>query len=234
MNGNINTTEKKDRGPIIIIAISILIVVCIGAYLLGNKDTILKNKQENTEVKKNDDSIKPLDLSKCLNNSTNTYSNEGKVSSSSAGLSVSVNSDKTSATLKIDWTTFGPISGEESYPSATKSYQIAGFTSKIKAAYVGDMGQDATSITLFFLMEDSTVSYMPMFIWKKDSQGNVELQMNYTNENFTVKGVLPKAKDVVELYNVNASNGSGWVTIIAATKDGSFYDLGELFTNKEF
>lgn len=234
MNGNINTTDKKDRGPIIIIAILILIVVCIGAYLLGNKDTILKNKQENTEINKNDDSIKPLDLSKCLNNSTNTYSNEGKASSSSSDLSVSVNSDKTSATLKIDWTGFGPISGEESYPNTTKSYQITGFTSKIKAAYIGDMGQDATSITLFFLMEDSTVSYMPMFIWKKDSQGNIELQMNYTGENFTVKGVLPKAKDVVELYTVNASNGSGWVTTIAATKDGSFYDLGELFTNKEF
>ncbi len=39
-------------------------------------------------------------------------------------------------------------------------------------------------------------------------------------------------KDVINLYIANASNGSGYITTIAATKDGSFYDLGLLFTNK--
>ena len=83
-------------------------------------------------------------------------------------------------------------------------------------------------------MEDNTVSYMPMFIWKKDTQGNGYSQMNYTNDNFVIKGVLPTAKDVINLYIANASNGSGYITTIAATKDGSFYDLGLLFTNKDY
>lgn len=52
--------------------------------------------------------------------------------------------------------------------------------------------------------------------------------MNYTDNNFTVTGLLPKVKDVVNLYVSSAS------TTIGATKDGSFYDLGELFTNKDF
>ena len=58
--------------------------------------------------------------------------------------------------------------------------------------------------------------------------------MNYTNDNFVIKGVLPTAKDVINLYIANASNDSGYITTIAATKDGSFYDLGLLFTNKDY
>lgn len=54
-----------------------------------------------------------------------------------------------------------------------KAYQITGFTSKVKNAYVGSIGQDITGVTLFFLMEDSTVSYMPMFVLKKDDLGNI-------------------------------------------------------------
>ena len=83
-------------------------------------------------------------------------------------------------------------------------------------------------------MENNTVSYMPMFIWKQDTQGNIYQVMNYTNDNFVIKGVLPTAKDVINLYIANASNGSGYITTIAATKDGSFYDLGLLFTNKDY
>lgn len=147
---------------------------------------------------------------------------------------MSINQDKMSVTLNIDWATFGPISGATAYVGTVKTYQITGFTSKVKSAYIGDVGQDATGITLFFLMEDNTVSYMPMFIWKQDTQGNGYSQMNYTNDNFVIKGVLPTAKDVINLYIASASNGSGYITTIAATKDGSFYDLGLLFTNKDY
>lgn len=251
MDGNVTIKEKKSKGPVIIIIILVLVVVGLSAYILSDKGIIFTNKEEKTESNKKDttktdkkdnndsttkeeDTIKPLNLSKCLNNSTNTYSDKSEAPTSKYGLSMSVNQDKMSVTLTIDWATFGPISGASAYASTEETYQVTGFTSKVKAAYIGDVGQDATGITLFFLMEDSTVSYMPMFIWKKDTQGNGYSQMNYTNDNFVIKDVLPTAKDVINLYTVNASNGSGWITTIAATKDGSFYDLGELFTNKEF
>ena len=253
MNGNITIKEKKSKGPVIIIIILVLVIVGLSTYILSDKGIIFTNKEEKTEsnkkntttktdkntnsddnTTKEEDTIKPLDLSKCLNNSTNTYSNQSEAPASKYGLSMSINQDKMSVTLNIDWATFGPISGATAYVGTVKTYQITGFTSKVKSAYIGDVGQDATGITLFFLMEDSTVSYMPMFIWKQDTQGNIYQVMNYTNDNFIIKGVLPTAKDVINLYTVNASNGSGWITTIAATKDGSFYDLGELFNNKDY
>ncbi len=250
MDGNVTIKEKKSKGPVIIIIILVLVIIGLSTYILSDKGIIFTNKEEKTESNKKDtttktdkntnsddnttkeeDTIKPLDLSKCLNNSTNTYSNQSEAPANKYGLSMSVNQDKMSVTLNIDWATFGPISGATSYVGTVQTYQVTGFTSKVKSAYIGDVGQDATGITLFFLMEDSTVSYMPMFIWKKDTQGNGYSQMNYTNDNFVIKGVLPTAKDVINLYIANAP---GYITTIAATKDGSFYDLGELFTNKEF
>lgn len=251
MNGNITIKEKKSKGPVIIIIILVLVIVGLSTYILSDKGIIFTNKEEKTEsnkkettktdkkdnddnTTKEEDTIKPLDLSKCLNNSTNTYSDQSEAPASKYGLSMSINQDKMSVTLNIDWATFGPISGATAYVGTVKTYQITGFTSKVKAAYIGDVGQDATGITLFFLMEDNTVSYMPMFIWKQDTQGNIYQVMNYTNDNFIIKGVLPTAKDVINLYIANASNGSGYITTIAATKDGSFYDLGLLFTNKDY
>lgn len=248
MDGNVTIKEKKSKGPVIIIIILVLVVVGLSTYILSDKGIIFTNKEEKTESNKKDttktdnndnttkeeDTIKPLNLSKCLNNSTNTYSDQSEAPTSNYGLSMSINQDKMSITLNIDWATFGPISGATAYVGTEETYQITGFTSKVKSAYIGDVGQDATGITLFFLMEDSTVSYMPMFIWKKDTQGNIYQVMNYTNDNFIIKDVLPTAKDVINLYTVNASNGSGWITTIAATKDGSFYDLGLLFTNKDY
>lgn len=252
MNGNITVKEKKSKGPVIIIIILVLVIVGLSTYILSDKGIIFTNKEEKTEsnkknttktdkntnsddnTTKEEDTIKPLDLSKCLNNSTNTYSDQSEATASKYGLSMSVNQDKMSVTLNIDWATFGPISGSTAYVGTVKTYQITGFTSKVKSAYIGDVGQDATGITLFFLMEDNTVSYMPMFIWKQDTQGNGYSQMNYTNDNFVIKGVLPTAKNVINLYIANASNGSGYITTIAATKDGSFYDLGLLFTNKDY
>lgn len=250
MNEDITFKEKKGKGPVIIIIILVLVVIGLSAYIISDKGIIFTNKEEKAESNKKDtttktdkntnsddnttkeeDTIKPLDLSKCLNNSTNTYSDQSEAPTSKYGLSMSVNQDKMSVTLNINWATFGPISGATSYVGTEESYQVTGFTSKVKAAYVGDVGQDATGITLFFLMEDSTVSYMPMFIWKKDTQGNIYKEMNYTNDNFVTKGVLPTAKNVINLYIANAPD---YITTIAATKDGSFYDLGLLFTNKEF
>ena len=37
--------------------------------------------------------------------------------------------------------------------------------------------------------------------------------------------------NVIKLYTVDASNGSGWRTTIGATSDGSFYDLGDIIKN---
>ena len=230
--------NKKISAGVIFLIIALVLLIAGGITILSSKEkeTNKNNKPETTKKEDNTTTkVEPLDLKKGLNNSNNNYSNHLDATSSAYGLSMKVNSDKTSVSLSIAWATFGPLVRMTDKGNEVKDYQITGFTSKVKNAYVDIIGQDITGVTLFFLMEDSTVSYMPMFVLKKDDLGNIREKMNYTDDNFTVTGLLPKVKDVVNLYTVTSTSGvSSASTTIGATKDGSFYDLGELFTNKDF
>lgn len=239
MNENIENDSKKKN---IIIIILILVIIAMGGYILYDKNTIsLKSKEvkENSkkvqtpikEEKQEQEEIKPLDLNKCINNSNVTYTDSHLATNTdtTSGISMNINPDKTSVTLSINWNTFGPISMSSSWAPETRTYQINGFSGQIKDVYVGITGQDAMGITLFYLMEDGTVEYTPMFNFKTDSQGNSYYEMNYKTENsFTSSGKINTVTDVIKIYTVSATNGTGWSTTIGAKKDGSFYDLGSL------
>lgn len=88
-------------------------------------------------------------------------------------------------------------------------------------------------ITLFYLMEDGTVEYTPMFTKKRDSQNNSYYDSTSINGNYETKRAITGVRDAIKLYTVNSYVESGGVsmTTIAATKDGSFYDLGILINN---
>lgn len=243
-----NKSSKKNNGPMIIIIVLVIIILGMGVYILYEKGVILSdvnvedketsnkkniNKKKQT-VQNNDttsDEIKPLDVTKCLNNSSNnTYSNPTDVEEK-IGLSMSVNSDKRGVTLSVDWNTFGPISGASMWNGNTEQYQVTKFDKDIKSTFLGGVGQDATGAILFYLMEDGTVEYTPVFNTKTDTQGNVYYTVNYASgddTHFEVKGTVPNVSDVIKLYQISASNGSGWSTTIGAKKDGSFYDLGSI------
>lgn len=244
-------TKNKNNGLLITIIILLVIMIAgMSIYIMYDKgilfsDTEVQNKNSNSkkdmmekEEDKETDEIKPLDLSKCLN-TTNTYSNYTDIEGN-YGLTTKINPDKKSITLSIDWSIFGPLTATKIYSSNVEEYQITGFTKEISQAFVGQLGQDAMGITLFYLMEDKTVEYMPMFTLKTDSQNNSRYEMNYTYEKdadgkitgtyFTTNGTLTGTKDIIKLYTVNASNGFGWITTIGATKDGSFYDLGAMIS----
>lgn len=237
MNENIKNDSKKKN---IIIIILILVIIAMGGYILYDKNTIsLKSKEVKENSKKvqtpikeeKQEQIKPLDLNKCINNSNVTYTDSHLATNTdtTSGISMNINPDKTSVTLSINWNTFGPISMSSSWAPETRTYQINGFSGQIKDVYVGITGQDAMGITLFYLMEDGTVEYTPMFNFKTDSQGNSYYEMNYKTENsFTSSGKINTVTDVIKIYTVSATNGAGWSTTIGAKKDGSFYDLGSL------
>lgn len=241
-----NKSVKKNKGPIIIIIILIVIILGMGLYILYEKGLILsdtnvedkeisnkKNGKKSTKKDKttdnNSDEIKPLDVTKCLNNSSNTtYSNPSDVDEN-VGLSMSINSDKRGVTLSIDWNTFGPISGASAWAPITEQYQITNFDKDIKATFIGGNGQDAKGTKLFYLMEDGTVEYTPVFKLETDTQGNSYYSVNYVSGNgdthFEVKGTISNVSGVVKLYKISASS---WMTTIGAKKDGSFYDLGSI------
>ncbi len=250
---NVEAKGEKKKYTILIVCLLLLILGLVGyiAYdhkLLFSSDVEQEEKKaekkketekENSEplesATEESSAPKALNLSLCLNNPGVTYSSptqeEGKY-----GLSMTINPEQTSITLNIDWNTFCSIVSSVVYGGGTcsqtiESYQITGFTKKVQQVFIGDLGQAANGITLFYLMEDGTVEYTPMFVRKTDAQGNSWYVLNYSGNNaatvhFESSGMVPSAKDVIQFYKVSASNGSGWITTIGATKEGSFYDLG--------
>lgn len=252
-NGKENQKKKKGKLPVIIIIILLVIIAGLALYICYDKEIIfskskteIEEKKSNTEkqekeqkdeddsnIKENKtDEIKPLNINNCLNNNDNTlYSNPTDVEANN-GLSMQINPDKKSITLSINWEIFGPLSTASSYAPQVLTYQITGFTKEIVSTFVGVYGQDSMGITLFYITNDNTVQYTPMFVTKIDSKNNHYFEMNYTidggNTYFTPTGTVNGANDIIKLYTANASNGSGWITTIGAKKDGSFYDLGRI------
>lgn len=236
--------SKKSKGMIIIIVILGFIVLGLVLYICYDKSVIFQNtekedKQSSVKSNKKEKGdatkdktivVKELDLSRSLNTNGITYSTPNLASSSNnnIGISMSVGADSKSVTLNIDWNKFGEFSGASAWVPTVESYSITGFHKKIKDAFIGELGQDAMGLTLFYLMSDGTVEYTPMF--------NQQGQMNYTasdgttKEHFETKGMVNGVSEIIKLYNVDASNGSGWGTTIGAKADGSFYDLGDIIS----
>ncbi len=237
---------KGNKGLIILIIILIIVILGMAGYIAYDKG-ILSNNQKTSEAQKTEEEKptnenteeveKPLNLSKCLNNSTATYTNPQETEGN-YGLSMQINSDQKSINLSINWQIFGPLSGATAYASEIENYQITGFSKSIKSTFIGDLGQDAMGITLFYLMEDGTVEYTPMFIRKIDGQNNSYYETNYTydygtdgritGQHFATAGMINQVTDIIKLYTADASAQVGWKTTIAAKKDGSFYDLGSI------
>lgn len=248
--------EKKNN--IGLVAVLVLIIVLLVGYIIymnvsdnstkvENNSPVVedeKNVSNNGQSNSNNDKnngvvVKELDLSKSLNTTT-TYRNATDAEGN-YGLSMSINSDKKSVTLSIDWSKFCDLSTASACSPDVENYQITGFSKEVSNVFVGDLGQDSMGITLFYLMNDGTVEYTPMFKRQQDSYGNGYYVMNYTyeyegdkivGEHFTTDGSLNGVSNVIKFYNVDASSaGSGARTTIGATTDGSFYDLGHIINN---
>lgn len=247
---------------IIIIVLSVVALLLAGTvgYLIAEK--VISNKYENEAIDEKDDEVKgnenntqqdienmednvviqKLDLSKCLNTSYN-YSNSSD-KEGDYGLSMSINSNKRSITLSIYWSKFGHLSTASTWPDSIEKYQITGFEKNVVNTFVGDIGQSTKGIVLFYLMEDGTVEYTPMFELKYDSYNNSYYVMNYTYEysvdgritgqHFEPKGLISDVENVIKLYNTDvATSGAGHRSTIGAKADGSFYDLGEIIMSEK-
>ncbi len=240
--------RKSSKGMIIIIAIlsfavlGLVSYICINNGILSSKEkeTNTQNsmnyneeeeKKENTEKETNEESntttIKELDLSKCINTTEVKYKNES-TKAENDGLAMKIADSKNEVILSINWEVFGSMSKATAWANETKDYKVIGFEKNVQDVMVGELGQSAEGLTLFFLMEDGTVEYTPMFIKQTDSQNNIYYKMNYydNKDMFKTSGKVPNVSSIVKLYNVDAYNQAGWRTTIGATADGSFYDLG--------
>lgn len=192
------------------------------------------NNQQSTETTstEKEDTIKPLDLAKSLNTSGINYSNPTE-NQENVGVLIETNGTSTAKFIIKDHDRYCDAFHLFCAKGEGESSIDVNFDKTVKSGFVGGVGQDATGTTVFYLMEDGTVQYYRMMVKRTDSQGNQYYEMNSVkhsaeeaNKNHT-EGQLGNANGVVKIYSVDASNGmSGYRTVIGATKDGSFYDLG--------
>lgn len=110
----------------------------------------------------------------------------------------------------------GWVTTTDSY--SYNSVTINNFTKDIEDIYLGGYGQDASNDTLFFLMEDGTVEYVP-----------IRRALSINNEAISSYGALPSVSGVVKFYNVQARQASsGYATVLAQKANGTYYDLSQV------
>lgn len=245
--------EKKSPNVwVTILGIVLIIAMFFVGWFAGGKTAELeekiidkateekdKKKEEKNVEKEKEVEIKELDLTKCLNNTEIQYSNPNQ-SQENTWFSAEINDDKKSVTVTVNWDELIDNSFQKT-STGMKTYQAKGFDKKIKKVYIDGFGQDYTSgQVLFYLMEDGTVEYTPLYISKQDINSPrilfyvnltsvTDINGNVVEEYFESDGVIPEVTDVVDFYSVGASGERfGWHTTIAATSDGAFYDLFEI------
>ena len=185
-------------------------------YVTGNNNTNTKNEssQKNTETTTNTQETKTnstitFDGSKSINSSEKNYTLSCQ---GNAGIWITVDS-----TQKVLTFSFTPTRVVEFYPLTWQSTRNdmsssnINFEKKIVDVFFGGMGQSSSGDTLFILLEDGTVEYIPIVHMFNHVQG---APVSYGKIN----GVSDVAKFTL-------SSTAGGVTTLAIKNDGTFYDL---------
>ena len=223
---------KSKNNLVLISIIIILLIIVIGlcGYIFLNNDNsdgtgsenIKENdttNKENENIQSNDtttnttdnkiSSVITFDGSKSINSNIKNYTLSCQ---GNAGIWVTV--DSTQKKLTFSYT---PTHVVEFYPLNWTSDRFdmeksdINFDKKIVDVFFGIMGQDSTLDTLFILLEDGTVEYIPIVHMFNNAQGAV---ISY--------GKINGINNVVKFTLSDTSNG---VTTLAIKSDGSFYDL---------
>ena len=243
--------KKKGSSKGIIIGLVTVIIILIGviATLLikpdifkantksndnsksNQQETKKKDSKKETEETKESDTVKELDPTKSLNTSGYTYSDISD-KDEDLGITIKINDDKRSVTVTTDGKANKTISNVTQSTSTDQPIDrvINGFSKNIKSAYVNGLGQDVTGTVLFFITEDDTVQFVKLFNQETDANGNTYYVTYWAHgDNPTILNV-DNVNGIVKLYGANASApmSSGFHTTLAATKDGSFYDLSQI------
>ena len=241
-----NVKEKKNKGLIIFTIILLLACIGMGTFIFINKDKLITKKTSKTtensnkktsaknkteqETKVEKEEVKDLDLSKPLNTSGYTYSDVSD-KDQDVGFSLKINDDKQSVTVSIYEKGSKLISDvkHSTWTTDTITRQITGFNKKIQSSYIGGLGQDSVGTIFYFIMEDGTVTYAKLFEKALNADGTMYYDTKILDNQLSVNTV-DNIDSIIKLYGANASApmSSGAYTTLAAKKDGSFYDLGQI------
>ena len=222
--------EKKKRhiGINICIGLLLALFICIIAFvsMYSSNYKLYVERNNNAEESQNTTTTTSLDFdtSNISNGETNAYTladynqninitidETGKVAT------LSYNRNTLSNAYQLNWDLTGVETG-------TLESQTITFDKKINDVLFGGIGQDATGDVILFLMEDGTISYIPVY------------QALTTNgvEALTTYQTISNITDVVKFYTANVTSGaSSSVTVLAQTKDGTLYDLAPIINNNK-
>ncbi len=217
--------EKKKEGKslvTVIVILTILLVCALGStayfYLESEKtsakETVVSKNDKagvNSSATKETDTIIQFDGTKTLNSSRKDYT---LACQGSAGIYVTVDSTQQELTFS-----YNPSKVQDFYSlrwsttiDTTETHKIS-FTKKIIDVFFGGMGQDMSGDTLFILLEDGTVEYIPL----------VHV-FNSEHETMSSFGTITGVTDVTK-FVMAENNGGTSVTTLAIKSDGTFYDL---------
>lgn len=223
---SVEEVKKKNNSSVLTILVVILLLVCLtmGVYIFTNKsensggnNTNNNNSPTNSEQTNTKDyanaKVLVFDGSKSLN-TKRTYR---LIDSNAAGVHAMVKSSQN----ELDFS-FVPSRVVSVYALNWASQRndlvtnTIKFDKKITDIYFGGFGQTADGDTLFILLDDGTVEYIPLVH-----------MFNNVQEHAVSYGKVPGATDVVKFVTaqVSAEKASGYVTTLAIRSDGSFYDM---------
>lgn len=217
---------KNNKALIVTIIILSIAIILLGGYIFlhqdnlstqyitGNNATDVKSKNEQKNEKKASvgqeaNMVILFDGSKAINNNEKNYTLSCQ---GNAGIWITVDSTQKSLTFS-----FTPTRVVEFYPvtwTSTKNEMANStivFDKKVVDIFFGSMGQSSSGDTLFILLEDGTVEYIP-----------IVHMFNHTQAEVTSYGRIDGINDVAKFI---LSSTSGGVTTLAVKSDGTFYDL---------
>ena len=198
-----------------------------------------KLQDKDVDIVENDIDDEEIQLVTALNTTNLTYElSDDLMDEDVLGLELDTNKDRRGAKLKIEWDKFCEATSSSTCETGDEIYDVSGFKGRIKDEFIGGYGQDSSGTTLYFLMDDNTVEYVPLFNLKKNRDGTSSYEINFSYKKdadgkesipyFKSLGEIKGVKNVVELELVKVSDKeTGWISTIGVLRDGNFYDLGE-------
>ncbi len=215
----------------VFIIILVIIVLGLGGYLVYDKvlskDEVKKEKTETKEVKSDKNAKEDLitldfDSSKSLN--TKDFNYVLDTTDHSLDMYASLSQEKIMFSYENDTVKAYYLDKSNTNEELSFEHEISIEKEKVADIYIGGFGQAVGLETLFFLMNDGTVEYMPIYDAIK-------------NNNYKSYGKLEGVEKVVKFLSatgVPKEAGSGFHTVLAMRSDSSFYDLMQLIPRQQY
>lgn len=212
--------EKKTKNIGLIIIVIILLLTCIGmgAFIFINKDKITSQKS-NTTTMTNDNKNVEDKKTECTKISYDINTDQYGLSANAVGISVLVDSTRKTARISVNAATISSAFGLSLVATTdTSTYELIGtkfFDKKIVQVLIDGSGQDASSATILYLMEDGTVEYVPIL---KD-----------INTNWSQADNTKKFNSYGKLNGIADAESKGYHTVLARKVDGTVINLADIF-----